>query len=111
MRENAWKTISAILEDTTPEECEHRWKILRNKYTGLRREEKCRPSGSGASEITWPYYKSMSFLDPYLQTRKSFSNLSVKKNPEVRQWDSLNTIMGEDREEDTQTENILPSID
>ncbi|CAG9818151.1 unnamed protein product [Phaedon cochleariae] len=105
MRENAWKSIGIIL-DETPEACEHRWKILRNKYTGLRREVKLTPSGSGASEITWPYFKSMSFLDPYSQTRKSFSNITLK-NVKENAWDSFSQMT--ELEENTKKENFEDS--
>lgn len=50
--------------------CEHRWIVLRAKYTGLRRQLKSIPSGSGAVRETWPHFDSMGFLDPYLTTRK-----------------------------------------
>lgn len=86
-RENAWKTIGKILgaegiysryymhfdvnfdSFISAGECEQRWNVLRNKYVSLKRQIGRTPSGSQAFTISWPYYESMKFLDPFTLTR------------------------------------------
>ncbi|CAG9772087.1 unnamed protein product [Ceutorhynchus assimilis] len=73
-KEAAWITIGEIM-DATPEECSARFVVLRAKYTKLKKEIKLMPSGAGAYEIDWPHFDAMGFLDPFLSTRKTTSNM------------------------------------
>ncbi|CAG9763722.1 unnamed protein product [Ceutorhynchus assimilis] len=84
-KENAWKTIGAILGQR-PQVCEQRWVVLRNRYTKIKREITTMPSGSGAFHNNWPHFHSMGFLDPYLTTRKTTSNYPIASESQS-QWE------------------------
>ncbi|CAH0549774.1 unnamed protein product [Brassicogethes aeneus] len=66
-----------------PEACEQRWIVMRNKYTKIKREIRASPSGSAASQCTWPYFEMMGFLDPFLTTRRTTSNYQIFPKQEI----------------------------
>ncbi|GFY16828.1 hypothetical protein TNCV_4338291 [Trichonephila clavipes] len=44
-----------------------------------RRNDKNKPSGSGAkAKTTWPYYEIMQFLDPCLESRSTAGNITFE---------------------------------
>lgn len=71
-KENAWTTIGIILEQT-PEACEQRWIVLRNKYNTIRRDLKNAPSGCSGevTRVKWPLFSYLNFLEPFIVSRKT----------------------------------------
>ncbi|XP_030762713.1 uncharacterized protein LOC115887431 [Sitophilus oryzae] len=74
--QNAWKSISFIMEESV-ESCQEAWKSLRSKYIRERKLITSMPSGSAAYSGNWPLFKSLNFLAPVIQTRRTSGN--VKK--------------------------------
>ncbi|CAH0546902.1 unnamed protein product [Brassicogethes aeneus] len=93
-KENAWQTIAAIL-DVSPDECEQRWSILRNRFTTELRHLKNTPSGSQATS-QWALFKALSFLTPFISARRTRGNItkSSLKSPETSHsvWDNYSQI-------------------
>ncbi|XP_031327322.1 uncharacterized protein LOC116158643 [Photinus pyralis] len=69
VRENAWKSIAAIFNDT-PENVENRWNSLRNRYAAELRKTKTIPSGSGAQTV-WIHMSAMNFINAHIVPRRS----------------------------------------
>ncbi|CAG9773187.1 unnamed protein product [Ceutorhynchus assimilis] len=105
-KENAWKTIAAILESDVVS-CEQRWTSLRAKYTTIRKKLREMPSGSGSADIPcfWPYYHMLSFLDPFLLTRRTVSNFKPSMQPISSAWDTLTQVLEGTREEPEHSES------
>ncbi|CAG9762735.1 unnamed protein product [Ceutorhynchus assimilis] len=76
-REQAWQTIAEIM-GCSVEDCSNRWVVLRAKYTTLKKQIRETPSGSAGFSISWPHYEAMGFLDPFLVTRRTISNIKLK---------------------------------
>ncbi|GIY04454.1 hypothetical protein CDAR_5591 [Caerostris darwini] len=84
MRENAWQQIGFAMERNA-ESCKDRFKYLRDRY---RKKKKLMNLPSGSQSRTkkpWPLYSAMSFLEPYLQTKSSWSNLLTHDESDVQQ--------------------------
>ncbi|XP_077974920.1 uncharacterized protein LOC144411659 [Styela clava] len=78
---NAWAEIAR--EMGMPwQECENKWKNLRDKY---RREKKKRAelkSGAAASHrVEWSLMRSLEFLEPFTAMRSTTSNLPMPDTP------------------------------
>ncbi|CAG9821486.1 unnamed protein product [Phaedon cochleariae] len=103
-KENTWKTISEIL-DTTPEECEQRWLLLRNRFCTELRKEKTIPTGS-APRTPWHLYEDLSWLKPHVIPRRTRGNVTPAPRAS-NVWDSLSyTQCTNDTTEDIEeTEN------
>ncbi|XP_019221840.1 transcription factor Adf-1-like [Oreochromis niloticus] len=71
----AWRHISE--EIGQPEDiCRKKWKSLRDTYNKEKRTEKEKRSGSAAgSGRRWKFFAVMGFLDPFLTTRETSSNM------------------------------------
>ncbi|GIY85318.1 hypothetical protein CDAR_317781 [Caerostris darwini] len=83
MRENAWQQIGFAMERNA-DSCKERFKYLRDKY---RKEKNLMnlPSGSHSRyKKPWALYSAMSFLEPYLQTKSSWSNLLSQDEKDVQ---------------------------
>ncbi|CAH0562900.1 unnamed protein product [Brassicogethes aeneus] len=82
-KRNSWNTIRQILnpnEEITVEAVEKRWAYLRQKYTQVRKEVLCQPSGSGGKpRCKWPYFDQMGFLDNFIQGRRRSCNYTKNK--------------------------------
>ncbi|CAG9773407.1 unnamed protein product [Ceutorhynchus assimilis] len=57
------------------EKCSAQFVVLRVKYAKLKKKIKLMPLGAGAYEIDWPHFDAMGFLDPFLTTKKTTSNM------------------------------------
>ncbi|CAH0561727.1 unnamed protein product [Brassicogethes aeneus] len=66
-KESDWQTIAAVM-GVTPQECEQRWTILRNRFSTELRLSKNTPSGSQATH-QWPLFKAIQFLIPFVTAR------------------------------------------
>ncbi|GFY46258.1 hypothetical protein TNIN_202911 [Trichonephila inaurata madagascariensis] len=58
-----------------------KWHQLQSNYMIARRNDKNKPSGSGAKPktTTWPYYEVMKFLDPGLESRSTSGNVAFEQ--------------------------------
>ncbi|KAL1494819.1 hypothetical protein ABEB36_010351 [Hypothenemus hampei] len=73
-KENSWKEI-ALLTNYSVSDVQNRWKYLREKYSRERNSSNL-PSGSAAPDKRpWHLLKSLQWLEPYMQKRRSKSNL------------------------------------
>ncbi|KAK4887399.1 hypothetical protein RN001_003670 [Aquatica leii] len=70
---NAWDTIAMIL-NSTAQECQRRWAILRARYNAERK--KYTPAGSGGDTPTCTYFEAMSFLSDFVVQRRSKGNMA-----------------------------------
>uniref|UniRef100_A0A3B1JRP6 MADF domain-containing protein n=1 Tax=Astyanax mexicanus TaxID=7994 RepID=A0A3B1JRP6_ASTMX len=75
---DAWKKVAEIV-GASEEECRKKWKNLRDQYRRERNRERERSkSGSGgAVQKPWRYSQIMSFLNPFLDSRLTSTNLSL----------------------------------
>ncbi|KAL1509997.1 hypothetical protein ABEB36_004657 [Hypothenemus hampei] len=84
MKQNTWTSIAIKLE-SEPEKVKKHWENLRNNFVRAYRtyNEKL-PSGSAAVEkkITFPYFRAMLWLAPYIRKEKMTSSYKRKKNIE-----------------------------
>ncbi|CAG9773459.1 unnamed protein product [Ceutorhynchus assimilis] len=94
--------------------CEQRWTSLRAKYTTLRKKIRDIPSGSGSADIPcyWPYYTLLSFLDPFLLTRKTVSNFNVQPlvQPLFPAWDTLTQVLEATSEGPSESDDFLTPL-
>ncbi|CAH0562901.1 unnamed protein product [Brassicogethes aeneus] len=79
VKENAWQTIAAVM-NVSPQECEQRWTILRNRFSTELRQSKNTPSGRQATH-QWPLFKAMQFLIPF--PRKTKRNVQELKSTQM----------------------------
>ena len=64
------------------EEAKERWKSQRDKYVRPKKKQKT-PQVSGAARVErakWPLMETMSFLDRFIQPRRSISVFLVRLN-------------------------------
>ncbi|GIY10264.1 hypothetical protein CDAR_395731 [Caerostris darwini] len=84
MRENAWQQIGFSMERNA-DNCKDRFKYLRDKYCKEKNLMNL-PSGSHSRiKKPWPLYSAMPFLEPYLQTKSSWSNLLSQDETDVQE--------------------------
>ncbi|XP_035221429.1 transcription factor Adf-1-like [Stegodyphus dumicola] len=77
MRRNAWISIAEAI-GSTADRCQERYKSLRDRFRKEKRLLK-QTSGSGAKrKREWPLFQSMTFLEPFLIDKDTWSNLSIQ---------------------------------
>ncbi|GIY13054.1 hypothetical protein CEXT_590071 [Caerostris extrusa] len=100
MRENAWQQIGFAMERNA-DNCKDRFKYLQDKYHKEKNLMNL-PSGSYSRiKKPWPLYSAMSFLEPYLQTKSSWSNLLSQDEIDIQQQSCERSLV----ETDVETES------
>lgn len=63
--------IVSQVEDSTPEDCQRRWKSLRDKYVRELKKVKKKKSGEEGPPVIscWPLFEIMSFIDETVRHR------------------------------------------
>ncbi|XP_018368453.1 PREDICTED: transcription factor Adf-1-like [Trachymyrmex cornetzi] len=89
---NSWKSIGDRL-NVSSEDAMRRWKVLRKRFSKVRRQKANIPSGSGASsenqETEWSLYNTLLFLQPHVQNRKSIGNLALNASQKNKFSDDI----------------------
>ncbi|XP_018376012.1 PREDICTED: uncharacterized protein LOC108769492 [Trachymyrmex cornetzi] len=88
--QNSWSSIAKTL-NVEVTACQYRWGQLRERFARERRSLKAGlPSGSGSSNLLSPstLYKSLLFLEPHVQTRRTRGNI-MKKSVSLSEKDSV----------------------
>ncbi|XP_025270765.1 uncharacterized protein LOC112639828 [Camponotus floridanus] len=89
---NSWKSIGDQL-NISSEDAMRRWKVLRERFSKVRRQKANIPSGSGASsenqEIEWSLYNTLLFLQPHVQNRKTIGNLALSASQKNKFSDNI----------------------
>ncbi|XP_018376355.1 PREDICTED: uncharacterized protein LOC108769712 [Trachymyrmex cornetzi] len=88
--QNSWSSIAKTL-NVEVTACQYRWGQLRERFARERRSLKAGfPSGSGSSNLPSPrtLYKSLLFLEPHVQTRRTRGNI-MKKSVSLSEEDSV----------------------
>ncbi|XP_039249630.2 transcription factor Adf-1-like [Styela clava] len=83
LKSNNWEEIGALL-DVTGQQAKEKWKNLRDKFVKIKnKHESIRfgAPGSVAINTKWELFDNMSFLDSFVQHRKTASNF----DPDVTQ--------------------------
>ncbi|XP_065210275.1 uncharacterized protein LOC135838533 [Planococcus citri] len=81
MKVNAWTEIAEVLQ-ISAKEAEHRWGLIRDKFTRERKIRVQQPSGSGKNAPKpWALYEKLSFLNEHVKRRKTTSTVPTIKKP------------------------------
>nr|XP_049693457.1 transcription factor Adf-1-like [Helicoverpa armigera] len=76
IRASVWEEIGEKIKQP-PEKCKDNWNKLRSCYVNALKCRKNKKSGQAAQFVPpWKYEERMSFLQPYMESRSTTTNLS-----------------------------------
>ncbi|XP_025158755.1 transcription factor Adf-1-like isoform X2 [Harpegnathos saltator] len=80
-KQNAWLEIANIMDMTT-DECQSRWKRLRERYTRERkqRQEETTTGSLACKRKTFEFFNNMQFLERFVKRRRTFSSHNEQEN-------------------------------